>query len=156
MRSILRLDTRPEEDKYDPSEVDEIARALGRYLIDWYRPERYAYSRYALLGPAGKLLAAASSGRLQGAEALLGFVVNVHANTSEKKLKPEGLDLLKQAAEKLVALRAKVGPREWLRLVRDLEYRVYFLKYEDVARRVADKEAQQESESTDSEGSVKP
>lgn len=139
MRPIFRLAAREPRKPVDRGQVEEIARRLARYLVEYYKPERFAYSKHGLLGPVGKLLAVAASGRFDGPEGLLGFVTSVHTNTSKKDLDADGIRLLRDAVESLFSLRRQLSPRDWLRVLRDLEYRVYFLKYEDVAQRVAEK-----------------
>lgn len=122
---------------------EQIERAtdnLSGYLINDYWPKTLSYSKHALMGPVGKLLAVLVSGRIQGKEALVGYVANIHQNTSQReRISPEGLKFLNDAIDALVTLREGLPKREWLRVLRDLDYAVFFKKYEQIAERIEEK-----------------
>lgn len=133
-------------------QVGKAIDSLAAYLLNDYWPETLSYSKHTLMGPVGKLLAVLTSGRMQEKEALLGYVANVHQNTSRRPLTPEGLRCLNEALDALVALRDGLSKRAWLKVLKDLDYAVFFKKYEQIAQRIEAKRERTEAIETFLEG----
>jgi hypothetical protein len=111
--------------------VSEIVSDLSEYLKE-YIPERKGYTKHSVMGPVGKLISVLESGRFENKDALLGYVINVHNNTSKRKISAEGLEHLKNSLNKLEELRNKVNIRVWIRLMREIDYAVYKNKMEQM------------------------
>ena len=122
----------PEEKDVSPTEVaiikNKVVTALYTYLND-YQPDVSPQSKSQLLGPVGKLLSAVQSGRFENSEAIIGFVINIHTNTSKKPLGPKSLDGLKEAVETMRVLRKSVSERAWPRMLREIDYAVFLKQY---------------------------
>lgn len=122
-------------------EVREIVELLDRYL-DYYVPRQYGFSKHTIMGPVGKLLSVLESGKLYDKDALVGYVVNVHRNTARSDyVPPEALRVLEEAVEKLIALRAKLPSRVWIKALREIDYAVYKARFAKAAERAAAKKA---------------
>ena len=111
--------------------VEKIVSELSEYLKE-YIPEKRSYAKHSVMGPVGKLISVLESGRFENRDALLGYVVNVHNNTSKRKITAEGMEHLKNALNKLEELRNKVNIRVWVRLMREIDYAVYKNKMEQI------------------------
>lgn len=156
MRPIFLSDVteaQTEQSLQDQKEqVRKAIDSLAEYLLNDYRPETLSYSKHTLMGPVGKLLAVLTSGRIQEKKALLGYVANVHQNTSQTPLTPKGLRRLNEALDTLVTLRDGLSKRAWLKVLRDLDYAVFFKKYEQIAQRIEAKRERTEAIETFLEG----
>lgn len=142
MRTIFMMDTTAEKNidseqrKKLEETRDKAVLSFSDYLREDYFPRNESYSKHALLGPVGKLLAVFASGRIETAEALLGYVVNVHnntANTATQNLPPRALQRLQDGIKALIELKSGMPKRGWLKLASDLDYAIYFNKYAQVA-----------------------
>ena len=111
---------------------DDVVRNLFEYLED-YQPERWGDSKSSLMGPVGKLLSSASSGRFENKDAIVGYVVNIHSNTSTKPLSQAACDHLKKAIDSLQKLKELITERMWLRILREIDYAVFLKQYERVS-----------------------
>lgn len=119
-----------------PKEAVETAIvALGRYLVEDYWPKDQGYSRHALTGPAGKMLEVVQSGRITDREAILGYVTQVHNQSSARSLDAAGLERLGAAVDAIVSIRSQVSDRAWIRALREIGYGVYLVKYAAVQER---------------------
>jgi len=127
----------PEKEPPSPELVEkakeDIISGLYDYLED-YEPERHGFTKSLLMGPAGKLLSAITSGRFENPDAIVGFVVNIHANTSKKELGPKSLQRLKEAVEGMANLRRMVSERAWPRTLREIDYAVFLKQYGRVSQ----------------------
>lgn len=139
-RPMFRIEERGQESFADVSkEREQIVSILSGYLIEDYFPERVSFTKHGLMGPVGKLLSVVMSGRFSDAGAVVGYIVNVHENTSTKRLSPSGISRLSKAVSLLLSLRNRLSERVWLRLLREIDYAVFLMKYEDVAQRIEKK-----------------
>ncbi len=111
--------------------MDEIIQELSEYLMEFI-PERMSFAKHSVMGPVGKLISILESGRFENKDALIGYVINVHNNTSRKRISSEGVKKLENALSKLEELRAKVNVRMWVRLMREIDYAVYKNKMERI------------------------
>jgi hypothetical protein len=115
-----------------PQLKKDVIQSLFEYL-GRYKPERWGESKGNLMGPVGKLLSAVSSGRFENEDAIMGYVVNIHNNTSTLSLTPVSLDNLKMAINSLHQIRLIANERMWLRILREIDYAVFLRQYERVA-----------------------
>ncbi|RLE66116.1 MAG: hypothetical protein DRJ34_05575 [Thermoprotei archaeon] len=143
-RPLIRMIEREEKGINIKENVKEIALLLSNYL-DYFTPERYTYTKHGIMGPVGKLLGAMEGMRFKSKEALLGYIINIHNNTSLTKISPEAEKLLEDALDKLISLRSKVSDRTWLRIIRELDYAVYFNRISIILEKV-EKKKQSEGE----------
>lgn len=111
---------------------EDVVRNLFEYLED-YQPERWGDSKSSLMGPVGKLLSSVSSGRFGNKDAIVGYVVNIHSNTSTKPLSQVACNHLKKAIDSLQQLKALIRERMWLRILREIDYAVFLKQYERVS-----------------------
>ncbi|MHC1593301.1 MAG: hypothetical protein ACXQT1_04395 [Methermicoccaceae archaeon] len=114
----------------------EIARVLGetiehlsRYL-ETFKPKAVGHSKSSVMGPVGKLLSAVSSKKMENRDALMGYVVSIHTNTSDWKLTKDGSDQLKAGVDALLKLQDIVPKRMWMKTIREIDYAVYKNKLE--------------------------
>lgn len=135
MKPVYRI---KEERKVSPELVEEIKTdvesvidSFARYLEDFI-PEKTGsrYSKTSIVGPVGKLLSAISSAKIDTKDALVGYVVNIHENTSDKRLTDEGRESLEAGVEELLALKAKAPKRFFAKALREIDYGVYKRKLE--------------------------
>lgn len=145
MRPVYRI---KEERKVGPelvqeikSDIESIIENLATYLED-FMPDRKgpSFSKTSVMGPVGKLLSAVSSTKLETKDALIGYVINVHENTSNKRLTEEGKKNLEEGVEKLLLLKEKAPKRFFSKAIREIDYGVYKRKLEYILTRSKDKE----------------
>lgn len=155
MRPVYRI---KEERKAGPelaqeikSDIESIIENLAEYLEDFV-PERKgpSFSKTSVMGPVGKLLSAVSSTKLETKDALIGYVVNVHENTSTKRLSKDGKKSLEEGVENLLLLKEKAPKRFFSKAIREIDYGVYKRKLEYILTRSKDKESG-ETEKVESE-----
>ncbi len=120
-------------------EIKSVADMLADYLNNYYWPEQISYTKHGVMGPVGKLISVMESGRFESKEALIGFIVNIHNNTSRVKISKEAIDILEQAVDKLLEIKSKTTTRVWVRLLRELDYAVYKHKMKRIVESVAQK-----------------
>lgn len=127
-----------EEEKYDEEHVktllNEISTTLAKYL-DHYKPKTESpFTKHAIMGPVGKLIPILTSGRLKDKNAIIGYVINIHRNTSASGfISKDAVELLNSAVDKLIELRNCVrSTREWLKCLRELDYSVFKLRMEKI------------------------
>lgn len=146
MRPVYRI---KEERKVEPelvhevkTDIESIIENLAMYLED-FMPDRKGqrFSKTSVLGPVGKLLSAISSTKLETKDALIGYVINVHENTSKKRLTGEGKKNLEEGVAKLLLLKEKAPKRFFFKAIREIDYGVYKRKLEYILTRSKDKES---------------
>lgn len=148
MRPIIKMEEKGKAEVSKES-VNEVINLLGGYLREDYVPEKYGYSKYAMMGPVGKLLSVLISGRFQNEEALLGYIVNIHSNTArddKKQLSKEAIERLNRIIRKLGEIRKDIPQRMWLKTLREIDYGVYFQKYGEIAEKVEAKRTEKGGE----------
>ncbi|RLE85714.1 MAG: hypothetical protein DRJ39_01145 [Thermoprotei archaeon] len=120
-------------------EIKDVADMLAEYLNNYYWPEQTGYAKHSIMGPVGKLIGVMESGRFESKEALIGFIINIHNNTSRVKISKEAIDILERAVDKLLEIRSKTTTRVWVRLLRELDYAVYKYKMKRIVELAAQK-----------------
>jgi len=114
----------------------EVITELSEYLKT-FEPETRALSKSSIMGPVGKLISSAASGRFENKDAIVGFVVSLHNNQSASKASPTCIASLRNAIEKLDELH-KIAPRRyWLRILREIDYAVFVNGYGQAAQKLA-------------------
>ncbi len=105
--------------------IDASREAFARYLDEFHKAARKSTrSKHGLMGPVGKILGEAKSGRRDPAS-LKGYAVRVHEATGRSP-SPAGLDALEQGINDLVKLLAETPITEHDRLLDRLDYGLYF------------------------------
>ncbi len=135
MRPIYKI---KEERKVSPEFMDEIKMDIettidhfAKYLEDFI-PEGASgrFTKTSIVGPVGKLLSGISSSKLETKDALVGYVVNIHENTSSKWLSDEGKKSLEEGVVCLLSLKEKAPNRLFTKALREIDYGVYKRKLE--------------------------
>lgn len=132
---IYMLPEKPPPPEKVAEAKENVVSALYDYLED-YEPEKWVASKSGLMGPAGKLLSAVTSGRFENRDAIIGFVVNIHANTSRRELGPTSLGRLKEAVDGMAKLRQLVSDRMWPQTLREIDYAVFSKQYSRVSQSI--------------------
>lgn len=135
MRPVYWTEEEKEADEQQITQVlEETIEHLSEYLKT-YRPKSTGYTKSSIMGPVGKLLSAISSKKIENADALVGYVVSIHNNTSDWKLTKEGNEQLKAGVKALMRLQSIVPKRMWMKTIRELDYAVYKNKLEYILTR---------------------
>jgi len=127
-----------EEEGADEQQIVRARRETIEHLAEYlktFRPKALGYTKSSIMGPVGKLLSAVSSKKMEDADALVGYVVSIHANTSEWKLTKEGSEHLRAGVEALLTLQQIVPKRMWMKTLREIDYAVYKRKLEHILSR---------------------
>jgi hypothetical protein len=134
-RPFLYIDMKTEKANNEEETAQlkkDIIQSLFEYLGS-YKPKREGESKGNLMGPVGKLLSAVSSERFENEDAIMGYVINIHNNTSTLNLTPVSLVNLKTAINSLHKIRLLANERMWLRILREIDYAVFLRQYDRVA-----------------------
>jgi len=135
MRPVYWTEEEEEADEQQITQaLEETIEHLSEYLKT-YRPKSTGYTKSSIMGPVGKLLSAVSSKKIENADALVGYVVSIHNNTSDWKLTKEGNEQLKAGVKALMRLQSIVPKRMWMKTIRELDYAVYKNKLEYILTR---------------------
>lgn len=149
MRPIYQIE---EESKVTPELMQEIGEdieyaieRLSEYLEDFV-PERRGprMSKSSVMGPVGKLLSAINSTKLETKDALIGYVVNIHQNTSGRRLTDKGRENLEKGVERLLSLKEKAPKRIISRAMQEIDYGVYKRKLEYIIQKHEEKSEKEE------------
>lgn len=105
--------------------IDESREAFARYLGEFHNAARKSTrSKHGLMGPVGKILGEAKSGRRDPAS-LKGYAIRVHEATGRSPSQA-GLEALEHGINNLVKLLAEAPITEHDRLLDRLDYGLYF------------------------------
>jgi len=128
-------------------DIESIIKSFSKYLED-YIPEASSdrYSKSSIVGPIGKLLSGISSSKLETKDALVGYVVSIHENTSDKWLSDEGRMHLEEGVERLLSLKQKAPNRMFAKALREIDYGVYKKKLEYIFVKRKEKEEHKDKE----------
>lgn len=105
-----------------------IISKLSKYMQS-YEPEKSGSTKSALMGPVGKLISSIASGKFDNEDAIIGFIVSIHNNTSVKKIEETDLRALREAVQELAELHKLIPRRFWLRTLREIDYGVFVHRY---------------------------
>jgi len=156
MRPVYRMkeqsEVTPELLEEIETEVESTIQSLAGYL-EGFMPETQGgrLSKTSVVGPVGKLLSAVSSARLEARDALIGYVVNIHENTSRTRLTDRGRKELETGVDKLLSLKKKAPKRMFTKSLREIDYGVYKKKLEYILTKWEEKRRAENSDSEEPE-----
>ncbi len=105
--------------------IDASRKAFGRYLDEFHNAARRSTrSKHGLMGPVGKILGEAKSGRRDPAS-LKGYAIRVHEATGRSPSQG-GLQALEDGIDHLVKLLTEAPITEHDRILDRLDYGLYF------------------------------
>lgn len=119
--------------------LERVINLLSKYL-EGYIPKRPGLTKHSVMGPVGKLISAMEASRFNSEEGYLGYTVNVHENTGISPPSKEGIAKLREAVGLLLELKSKVGISRWPKILREIDYAVYFNKMMWIRERGKEKE----------------
>ncbi|PSN95413.1 hypothetical protein B9Q06_05910 [Candidatus Marsarchaeota G2 archaeon ECH_B_2] len=151
MRKPVLLKVGWEKVEWPTQQIAEAIDNLFGYLEDYdYLPEQSGYSKTAIMGPVGKLLSMIEASQFgESVESYVGHIINIHNqssnihNQSSKKLVTQaGIERLRKGVEILVDLKKRFTDRDFHRIVRSVDYGVYFRKSKEIAEKREEKKEQ--------------
>ena len=141
MRKLIVMETRATDETWPTKKIEETQSELYTYLADFV-PEKWGYSKHAIMGPAGKLLGIVAASKFGGnVDSYVGYIANVHDQQSKKHLTLSGMESLKSAVSNLIELRKDMSERAFLKILSSVDYGVYYLKVKEISERSEAKKA---------------
>ena len=135
MRKLIVMETRATDETWPTKKIEETQSELYTYLADFV-PEKWGYSKHAIMGPAGKLLGIVAASKFgENAYSYVGYIANVHDQQSKKHLTLSGMESLKSAVSNLIELRKDMSERAFLKILSSVDYGVYYLKVKEISER---------------------
>lgn len=135
MRKIILMETRATEEEWPAKKIEDVQSQLYTYLGDFI-PEKWGYTKTAIMGPAGKLLSIVAASKFgENADSYVGYIANVHEQQSKKRLTTIGMDNLKEAVSNLIELKKNTSERSFLKILSSIDYGVYYLKVREISER---------------------
>lgn len=135
MRKPIIMETRAVDESWPTKDIEETQVHLHKYLADFI-PEKWGYTKHAIMGPAGKLLGIVASSKFgDSADSYVGYIINVHDEQSKKRLTSEGMQSLRNATANLIKLKQKRSERAFLKILSSVDYGVYYLKVKEISER---------------------
>lgn len=109
------------------SEIDTIRNCFDRYLDSY--PIKSPRSKYSLMGPIGKVLQEARTGKWD-AESLTGYALNIHLSNPKAKgyISQEARDALRDGIKHLLELLKKVPVTAQDKVLDRIDYGLYFTR----------------------------
>lgn len=119
---VERFDLRSAE-----SEIQAVRDCFDRYLDSY--PVKSSRSKHSLMGPVGKVLQEARTGRWD-AESLTGYALNIHLSNPKAKgyISPESREALKEGIQRLLKLFDGVPVTAQDKLLDRIDYGLYFVR----------------------------
>ena len=109
--------------------LNKISSDLNIYLNSFIpKSGEKAVTKHAIMGPVGKLLNALESDKFSTVDGYVGYTVNIHENIGERGPSQKDIDLLRSVTERLLDIKTKVGLSRWPKIIREIDYSVYFLR----------------------------
>jgi hypothetical protein len=140
MRKPIIMESRGLDETWPEKEIDIAIENLFNYLSKEYVPEEYKYSKYALMGPVSKLLNALVGEQFgSNISSYLGFIANIHLQQSMKSLTPDGYSKLETGIRTILEIKTQVSQRGFNRIIRAIDYGIFFKKAEEVAKKIEQK-----------------
>lgn len=141
MRKPIVMETKATDETWPTEEVEIAKENLYKYLAN-YIPEKWGYSKHAIMGPAGKLLGIIAVSKFgDNVDAYVGYIANIHQQQSRKPLTLDGMESLKTAVSQLIRLKQKSSERAFLKMLSSVDYGVYYLKVKEIGERSEAKKA---------------
>jgi hypothetical protein len=139
------METRATDEAWPTKEIEETQAQLYAYLADFI-PEKWGYSKHAIMGPAGKLLGIVAASKFgENVDSYVGYIANIHDQQSTKKhLTLSGMESLKAAVSNLIKLKQNRSERAFLRILSSIDYGVYYLKVKEISERSEAKKVRNE------------
>lgn len=138
------METRAVDESWPTKEIQETQVHLYKYLADFI-PEKWGYTKYAILGPVGKLLDIVASSKFgENTDSYVGYIMNIHDEQSKKRLTTEGMQSLRNATANLIRLKQSRSERAFLKILSSVDYGVYYLKVKEISERSEAKKAEGE------------
>lgn len=135
------METRATDETWPTKKIEETQSELYTYLADFV-PEKWGYSKHAIMGPAGKLLGIVAASKFgENVDSYVGYIANVHDQQSKKHLTLSGMESLKSAVSNLIELRKDMSERAFLKILSSVDYGVYYLKVKEISERSEAKKA---------------
>jgi hypothetical protein len=141
MRKPIVMETKVTDETWPTEEIEVVKENLFKYLTE-YIPEKWGYSKHAIMGPAGKLLGIIAVSKFgNNVDAYVGYIVNVHQQQSRKPLTLDGMANLKNAVSQLIQLKQRSSERAFLKMLSSVDYGVYYMKVKEIGERSEAKKA---------------
>ena len=141
VRKLIVMETRATDETWPTKKIEETQSELYTYLADFV-PEKWGYSKHAIMGPAGKLLGIVAASKFgENVDSYVGYIANVHDQQSKKHLTLSGMESLKSAVSNLIELRKDMSERAFLKILSSVDYGVYYLKVKEISERSEAKKA---------------
>jgi hypothetical protein len=132
------------DEMWPTKEIEAATESLYRYLAD-YVPERWTYTKHAILGPAGKLLGIIAASKFgDNMDSYVGYIANIHNQQSKKHLTLEGMENLRKTVSELIQLKQKSSERSFLKMLNSVDYGVYYRKVKEIGEKSEAKRAEGE------------
>ncbi|MDI6876079.1 MAG: hypothetical protein QMC96_04825 [Methanomicrobiales archaeon] len=123
--------------------IDELAEYLEGYIEK--ATHRKGYSKHAIMGPAGKLLSAVMSEKLESEDALIGYILNIHENMTGYSVKKEHREHLEKGVRMLLELKKKTPNRNFAKIMREIDYGIYYRRMRHISELIEKKRSGGES-----------
>lgn len=144
MRKPIMMETRATDETWPTKEIDETQAQLYAYLADFV-PEKWGYSKHAIMGPVGKLLGIVAASKFgENVDSYVGYIANVHDQQSKKHLTLSGMQSLKSSVSNLIRFRQNRSERAFLKILSSVDYGVYYMKVKEISERSEAKKARNE------------
>jgi len=135
MRKPILMEKMATDEVWPTKEVEATKESLYKYLVD-YLPERWVYTKHAIMGPAGKLLGIIAASKFgDNIDSYVGYIANIHSQQSKKHLTLEGMENLKEAVSGLIRLKSRSSERAFLKMLNTVDYGVYYKKVKEIGEK---------------------
>ena len=139
MRKPIIMEKMVTDQAWPTEEIDAAKESLYKYLAE-YLPERWVYTKHAIMGPVGKLLAIIGASKFgDNVDSYVGYIVNIHSQQSKKHLTVEGMENLKEATSVLIRLKKSSSERAFLKILNSVDYGVYYKKVKEISEKSEEK-----------------
>jgi len=146
MRKPILMEKMATDEVWPTEEIEAAKESLYRYLAD-YVPERWTYSKHAIMGPAGKLLGIIAASKFgDNIDSYVGYIANVHNQQSKKHLTLEGIENLREAVSVLIHLKQRSSERAFLKMLNSVDYGVYYMKMKEISKKSEAKKSRGENQ----------
>jgi hypothetical protein len=141
VRRLILMETRAADEAWPTKQIEETQTQLYNYLADFV-PEKWGYSKHAIMGPVGKLLGIVAASKFgENVDSYVGYIANIHDKQSKKHLTLSGMESLKNAVSNIIGLRKDTSERAFLKILSSVDYGVYYLKVKEISERSEAKKA---------------